>query len=299
MKKKDLMLGAGIIVIALAMLLVMQLTRGEEGNQIQVTLDGKIYGTYSLSKDQTIEVKDGDFYNRIRIEDGKAYMEEANCPDGYCEEQGKISGHTQTIVCLPHKLVVEVLENESDQNSGTSDSEDAAPDTIANRKLANMAMLVALAMIFSYVESLIPINFGIPGMKLGVANLVTVTGLYFLDLPEVFLVVVMRILLTGFLFGNGMSIIYSLAGGILSFLVMALMKKLKGFSVAGVSIAGGVSHNIGQIIVASIVVENLKLVYYLPALLIAGTVTGFVMGMISKKLLPIVKRESERVAQIG
>ena len=167
-----------------------------------------------------------------------------------------------------------------------------------NRKLANMAMLVALAMIFSYVESLIPINFGIPGMKLGVANLVTVTGLYFLELPGVFLVVVMRILLTGFLFGNGMSIIYSLAGGILSFLVMALMKRLKGFSVAGVSIAGGVSHNIGQIIVASIVVENLKLVYYLPALLIAGTVTGFVMGMISKKLLPIVKRESERAAQM-
>ena len=275
MKKKDLILGAGIIVIALAMLLVMQLTRGEEGNQIRVTLDGKIYGTYSLSKDQTIEVKDGDFYNRIRIEDGKAYMEEANCPDGYCEEQGKISGHTQTIVCLPHKQMNK------------------------NKKLANMAMLVALAMIFSYVESLIPINFGIPGMKLGVANLVTVTGLYFLELPEVFLVVVMRILLTGFLFGNGMSIVYSLAGGILSFLVMALMKRLKGFSVAGVSIAGGVSHNIGQIIVASVVVENLKLIYYLPALLIAGTVTGFVMGMISKKLLPIIKRESEREAQIG
>ena len=167
-----------------------------------------------------------------------------------------------------------------------------------NKKLANMAMLVALAMIFSYVESLMPINFGIPGMKLGVANLVTVTGMYFLEFPEVFLVVVMRILLIGFLFGNGMSIIYSLAGGILSFLVMALMKRLKGFSVAGVSIAGGVSHNIGQIIVASIVVENLKLVYYLPALLIAGTVTGFVMGMISKKLLPIVKRESERAAQM-
>ena len=165
-----------------------------------------------------------------------------------------------------------------------------------NKKLANMAMLVALAMIFSYVESLMPINFGIPGMKLGVANLVTVTGMYFLEFPEVFLVVVMRILLIGFLFGNGMSIVYSLAGGILSFLVMALMKRLKGFSVAGVSIAGGVSHNIGQIIVASVVVENLKLIYYLPALLIAGTVTGFVMGMISKKLLPIVKREPERGA---
>ena len=131
MKKKDLILGAGIIVIALAMLLVMQLTRGEEGTRSRLRWMAKSNGTYSLSKDQTIEVKDGDFYNRIRIEDGKAYMEEANCPDGYCEEREKISGHTQTIVCLPHKLVVEVLENENDQGLETSDSEDIVPDTIA------------------------------------------------------------------------------------------------------------------------------------------------------------------------
>lgn len=166
-----------------------------------------------------------------------------------------------------------------------------------NEKLTKMAMLVALAMIFSYVESLIPINFGIPGVKLGVANLVTVTGLYFLELPEVFLVVVMRVLLTGFLFGNGMSIIYSLAGGILSLLVMVVMKRINGFSVLGVSIMGGVSHNIGQIIVASVVVENLKLVYYLPALLIAGTITGFVMGILSKKVLPTVQKEAGRAVE--
>ena len=166
-----------------------------------------------------------------------------------------------------------------------------------NEKLTKMAMLVALAMIFSYVESLIPINFGIPGMKLGVANLVTVTGLYFLEFPEVFLVVVMRILLTGFLFGNGMSIIYSLAGGILSLLMMVVIKRINGFSVIGVSIIGGVSHNIGQIIVASIVVENLKLVYYLPALLIAGAMTGFIMGFLSKKILPTVQKEAGRMAE--
>ena len=168
-----------------------------------------------------------------------------------------------------------------------------------NNKLANMAMLVALAMIFSYVESLIPINFGVPGMKLGVANLVTVTGLYFLEIPEVLAVSVLRVLLTGFLFGNGMSIIYSLAGAVVSLLAMVLVKKMDGISIVVVSITGGVFHNIGQILVAMAVVENLKLIYYLPALLIAGTVTGFVMGMISKKLLPIVKRESEREAQIG
>ena len=75
---------------------------------------------------------------------------------------------------------------------------------------------------------------------------------------------------------------------------MALMKRLKGFSIAGVSIAGGVSHNIGQIIVASVVVENLKLIYYLPVLLVAGTVTGFVIGIVAGKILPVVKKEAVR-----
>lgn len=127
MKKKDIILGIGIIAVALLMLLVMQINRGEEGDRIQVTLDGKVYGTYSLEKDQVIEIEEGSFYNKIRVEDGKAYMEEANCPDGYCEEQGKISRHTQTIVCLPHKLVVEVLEADND----TKANEEEIPDTIA------------------------------------------------------------------------------------------------------------------------------------------------------------------------
>lgn len=163
-----------------------------------------------------------------------------------------------------------------------------------NKKLANMAMLVALAMIFSYVESLIPINFGVPGMKLGVANLVTVTGLYFLEIPEVLAVSVLRVLLTGFLFGNGMSIIYSLAGAVVSLLAMVLVKKMDGIFIVGVSITGGVFHNIGQILVAMAVVENLKLIYYLPVLLVAGTVTGFVIGIVAGKILPIVKKEAVR-----
>lgn len=162
-----------------------------------------------------------------------------------------------------------------------------------NKKLANMAMLVALAMIFSYVESLIPINFGVPGMKLGVANLVTVTGLYFLEIPEVLAVSVLRVLLTGFLF-EGMSIIYSLAGAVVSLLAMVLVKKMDGISIVGVSITGGVFHNIGQILVAMAVVENLKLIYYLPVLLVAGTVTGFVIGIVAGKILPVVKKEAVR-----
>ena len=159
-----------------------------------------------------------------------------------------------------------------------------------SRRVSSGAMLVALAMIFSYVESLIPINLGIPGIKLGVANLVTVTGLYILAPMEVLLVVILRVLLVGFMFGNGMSILYSLAGGILSFLVMLLLKQIKGFSMIGVSIAGGVSHNIGQIVVAMCVLENTKLVYYLPVLMIAGTITGILIGVVSQKILPAVSQ---------
>lgn len=128
MKKNDVRLGVGMLIVALVLFLVMYLTRNEAGNQIQITVDGTVYGTYSLEKDQVIEVKEKDFYNRIRIQDGAAYMEEANCPDGYCEEQGKISGRTQTIVCLPHKLVVEVLDADGLENDSTSED---VPDTIS------------------------------------------------------------------------------------------------------------------------------------------------------------------------
>ena len=155
----------------------------------------------------------------------------------------------------------------------------------ASRKIALCAMLMALAMIFSYVEVLIPINLGVPGIKLGIANLVVVVGLFFLPAGEV---------LMGYLFGNGMSILYSLAGGLLSFLVMLLLKHIKGFSITGVSIAGGVTHNVAQICVAALVVQNRKLFYYLPALLVAGVITGMLIGILSDRILSAVKRDGRK-----
>ena len=155
----------------------------------------------------------------------------------------------------------------------------------ASRKIALCAMLMALAMIFSYVEVLIPINLGVPGIKLGIANLVVVVGLFFLPAGEVLMISVARILLMGYLFGNGMSILYSLAGGLLSFLVMFLLKHIKEFSITGVSIAGGVTHNVAQICVAALVVQNRKLFYYLPALLVAGVITGMLIGILSDRIL--------------
>lgn len=152
-------------------------------------------------------------------------------------------------------------------------------------KVAYFGVFTALALIFSYVETLIPIQFGIPGVKLGLANLIIVIALYRMKLSEAYLLSIVRVLLAGFIFGNYFSIIYSLAGGLLSLTVMALLRKKGGFSVIGVSIAGGVFHNIGQLIIASVIVETFSVMYYVPVLLIAGLVTGLLIGIASDGML--------------
>ncbi len=152
-------------------------------------------------------------------------------------------------------------------------------------RVAYFGIFTALALIFSYVETLIPISFGIPGVKLGLANLIIVIVLYKTALKDACMLSVVRVLLAGFLFGNYFSIIYSLAGALLSLFVMAMLKKAGGFSVIGVSIAGGVSHNIGQLIVAMLVVETFQVAYYVPVLLTAGLITGCVIGILAQEML--------------
>jgi len=128
-----------------------------------------------------------------------------------------------------------------------------------NKKIAYLGLMTALALIFSYVEALIPVNFGIPGVKLGLANIVAVIALYLFGFPAAFAVQILRILLSGFLFGNMYSIIYSLSGGLLSITCMYILKKTDIFSMLGISIAGGIIHNIGQLIVAMIVMKQIRL----------------------------------------
>ena len=148
-------------------------------------------------------------------------------------------------------------------------------------RAAYFGVFTALALIFSYIETLIPIQFGVPGVKLGLANLIIVIALFKTDWREALLLSVVRIILAGFIFGNLFGIIYSLAGGIPSLAVMALLKRADRLSVVGVSMAGGVCHNIGQLIVAMIVVETYQVGYYLPVLLIAGLITGTVIGVVA------------------
>ena len=152
-------------------------------------------------------------------------------------------------------------------------------------RVAYFGVFTALALIFSYVETLIPINFGIPGIKLGLANLIIIIALYKMSVKEAYVLSVVRVVLAGFIFGNLFSIIYSLAGGLLSLTVMTLLKKTDKFSLFGNSMAGGVFHNVGQLIVAIIVMENLIIAYYMPVLLISGLITGFMIGLVAGEML--------------
>lgn len=158
------------------------------------------------------------------------------------------------------------------------------------KRVAYSAIMTSLAMIFSYIEVLIPFHFGIPGIKLGLANLVVVIALYILKPTQALLISVARIVLVSFLFGSMSSMLYSLAGGILSFLVMLLLKKCGGFSMMGISIAGGVSHNIGQLLVAAMVVESMNIFYYMPVLLVAGLITGMLIGIVAKSVCRHIKK---------
>ena len=147
-----------------------------------------------------------------------------------------------------------------------------------SRELARFALLVALAMVLSWLESLVPLSLTVPGVKLGLANLVVIFALYKLGPRQAAVISLVRVLLITFTFGNAFSFAYSLTGAALSFVVMLLLKKTGKFSLLGVSIAGGVCHNIGQILVAMAVLGTAELVWYLPALLIAGTVAGICIG---------------------
>lgn len=153
------------------------------------------------------------------------------------------------------------------------------------KKTAYLGVFAAVAIIFGYVESLFPFFAGIPGIKLGLANLAVLFILEKYTWKEAALVSAVRILIIGFLFGNMFSILYSLAGAALSLAVMTLMKKRAGFSILGVSVSGGVSHNIGQLIIAALIVENTAFLYYAPVLIISGVITGLLIGLLTREVL--------------
>lgn len=160
---------------------------------------------------------------------------------------------------------------------------------MSTKRIANISMLIALAIIFSYVEVLIPISIGIPGIKMGLANIVIVIALYSLNLGDVWMISIIRIFIIGIMFSNFMSIAYSLSGAVVSLTIMAIIKKSNILGIMGTSIIGGVSHNIAQLLVAMFVVSNKVVLYYMPVLIIAGVITGAMIGILSQRVVNILK----------
>lgn len=150
------------------------------------------------------------------------------------------------------------------------------------RKIALFGMLVALAFIFSYIEHLIPLPLP-TGVKLGAANIVVLSALYFLGWKEAVAISTVRIILSGFAFGIS-TVPYSLAGGALSLLVMALLKRRGSLGITGISVAGSVCHNIGQTLVAMAMLGT-KTIYYFPLLFFAGIIAGILIGIVSAVVL--------------
>ncbi len=158
-------------------------------------------------------------------------------------------------------------------------------NTTDTKKLTMTALLAALALIFSYIEVLIPFSPAIPGIKLGIANLAVIVALYHMGLKYAITINVVRIFIAGLLFSGVFGIIYSLAGAILSMTVMVLLKKTGLFSVAGVSMAGGVAHNLGQILAAAFLVSNLSIFIYFPVLIFSGLISGALIGIVAYIIL--------------
>lgn len=151
-------------------------------------------------------------------------------------------------------------------------------------------MLLCLAVIMGYLEALIPIPFVVPGIKLGLANFVTVIVLYLFRAKESYILSILRVFIIGFLFMNFTMILYSLAGTVCSVTVMALLKKSGKFSVPGVSAAGGIAHNLAQLVVAYFMIPMKVLFTYTPWLIIAGTAAGIMIGFLAKLSLPGIRK---------
>jgi heptaprenyl diphosphate synthase len=159
--------------------------------------------------------------------------------------------------------------------------------------MALIAVLIAQAIVLGFIERMIPVNFIVPGAKLGLANIITLVALYILTFRETTLVLVGRVVLIALLFGSVSSLLYSLSGGVLALLGMYLAKKTGKISIIGISIIGAVMHNIGQLLMASLVISNLNMFYYLPFLLVFALPTGLIIGLTSRLIIKYLEQRKE------
>lgn len=158
------------------------------------------------------------------------------------------------------------------------------------KKVAFIGLLIAFGLALSFLESLIPQVIPIPGVKLGLANFAVLMTLYLFGFKEALIMNFARILLASMMFGSAFSFFYALSGALLSILIEVLLIKIDKMSEIGVSVAGGIAHNVGQILLAIIITKTIGVFYYLPFLIVSGILAGIVIGILVKKIRPVLKR---------
>ena len=174
-----------------------------------------------------------------------------------------------------------MTQSRANRSTGSSSK---APRGRSNN-VATTALLASLALILSYVEAIIPYTPGIPGIKLGIANLIAVVALYKLSAKHAVMLNAIRIVVAGLLFTGVFGMLYSLVGATISLVGMILLKKTELFSVTGVSMAGGFLHNMGQLAIAAIIISDIRIFYYLPVLMISGTIAGVAIGIAAELVI--------------
>ena len=164
---------------------------------------------------------------------------------------------------------------------------------IQAQRIATCGMLLALMLVLGFVESQLPVAAGIPGIKLGLSNGVLIFAVYMLNVPASYVLMALKVLLSGFLFGSPSAMMYAFAGGVLSLTVMYLLSRMKGLSPIVVSMVGGLSHNVGQVALAIVILNTPKLLYYMAILMVVGLATGAATGIAANGIIRRFQKEKK------
>ena len=160
-------------------------------------------------------------------------------------------------------------------------------------RIAVCGMLLALMLVLGFVESRLPVAAGVPGIKLGLSNGVLIFAVYMLNVPAAYLLMGLKVLLSGMLFGSPSAMMYAFAGGLLSLTVMVLLSRMKGLSPVVVSMVGGLAHNVGQVLLAMFILNTPKLIYYMAILMVVGLVTGLATGLAASGIISRFRKEKK------
>lgn len=153
------------------------------------------------------------------------------------------------------------------------------------KQITQLGLFLSISLVLGYLESMVPVMVAVPGVKLGIANIVTMLVLYRMGSKQAFFIMLLRVVIAGFLYSGVAGILYGLVGGVCCIAVMTCLRRIPIFSILGVSMAGAIFHNVGQIMAAVFVMENTGVIYYLPVLCISGVVSGLAVGFLSHFLI--------------